>query len=68
VRKHGIDQFLAVYERVKAREGDTLKWGDEVEFHLVRLSGSGPERKATLHLIAPAVLEHLEAEERLGDL
>ena len=30
VRKHGILQFVHVYNNVKHREGDVLKWGDEV--------------------------------------
>ena len=32
VRTHGIQQFLHVYDNVKEREGDRLKWGDEVSF------------------------------------
>ena len=30
VRKHGIIQFLNLYEKLKDRENDGLKWGDEV--------------------------------------
>lgn len=29
VRKVGVQQFLALYQRLKDRKGDTLKWGDE---------------------------------------
>lgn len=33
IREHGITQFLAIWERFKDREGDTLLWGDEVRKH-----------------------------------
>jgi len=30
IRKQGIEQFLAIYERTKHRTNDALLWGDEV--------------------------------------
>lgn len=36
VREHGIKQFINLYERLKDRQGDVLKWGDEVEYVLIR--------------------------------
>jgi len=30
VRTHGISQFINLYHRLKNRQGDVLKWGDEV--------------------------------------
>ena len=30
VRIHGAKQFIALYNRLKGRKGDVLKWGDEV--------------------------------------
>lgn len=30
VRSHGIKQFINLYRRLKDRQGDVLKWGDEV--------------------------------------
>lgn len=30
VREHGIEQFINLYRRLKNRQGDILKWGDEV--------------------------------------
>ena len=30
VRKHGIQQFLHIFNKLKDRENDCLKWGDEV--------------------------------------
>ncbi|XP_029451573.1 glutamate--cysteine ligase catalytic subunit [Rhinatrema bivittatum] len=35
VRKHGILQFLNIYHKVKERQKDVLKWGDEVEYMLL---------------------------------
>lgn len=42
VRKHGILQFLNIYNKVKERQKDVLKWGDEVsELHKASSVGSG---------------------------
>lgn len=30
VRSHGIDQFLAIYNKMKDKQKDCLLWGDEV--------------------------------------
>jgi hypothetical protein len=30
VRAHGVEQFLRIFHSIKDREGDSLKWGDEV--------------------------------------
>lgn len=32
VRFHGIAQFIAIWNRVKARKNDRLLWGDEVSY------------------------------------
>ena len=37
IREHGIQQFLNLYNRVKAIEGDSLLWGDEVEYAVLSL-------------------------------
>lgn len=34
IRKHGIIQFLNIYNKVKERQKDVLKWGDEVRNEL----------------------------------
>ena len=36
VREHGIQQFINLYARLKDRQGDVLKWGDEVEYVIIR--------------------------------
>lgn len=30
IREHGIIQFLNIYNKLKDRQKDVLKWGDEV--------------------------------------
>ena len=30
VKQHGIQQFIIIYNKVKDRENDVLKWGEEV--------------------------------------
>ena len=32
VRKHGIIQFLNIYNKLKDRTRDSLRWGDEVNY------------------------------------
>ena len=34
IKKHGIIQFINLYKRLKDRQRDTLKWGDEVRLLL----------------------------------
>lgn len=62
VREHGILQFLATYSRVKDRKNDVLLWGDEVEFHLVKLDEES--KTAKICLKATSVLESLVAKEK----
>lgn len=39
VRQHGVIQFIKLYHRLKDRQNDCLKWGDEVfYFSLIYLS------------------------------
>lgn len=33
VRKHGIIQFINLYKKLRDRQGDVLKWGDEVSYN-----------------------------------
>jgi hypothetical protein len=42
VRKWGIEQLLAIWNRAKGKERDALLWGDEVDcssYELIALSG-----------------------------
>ena len=60
VREHGVRQFLATYARVREARSPLL-WGDEIEYHLVRLEPGA--RSAQLALVAPEVLAALAAED-----
>jgi len=46
VKRQGVAQFLATYRQHAARDGDSLTWGDEIEYMLVqggtRLSTRAP--------------------------
>ena len=37
VRKHGVDQFMAMWEKIKNIESTELKWGDELEYSVLSL-------------------------------
>ncbi|XP_011496435.1 PREDICTED: glutamate--cysteine ligase catalytic subunit [Ceratosolen solmsi marchali] len=61
VRKHGIIQFINLYKRLRDREGDVLKWGDEVEYILVKFNDS--EKTAKVSLRAEKYLSQLQEKE-----
>lgn len=48
VRRHGIKQFIHLYHQLKDRTNDDLKWGDEVEYMLVRLNDKAKEGRLLL--------------------
>lgn len=48
VREHGIIQFINLYNRLRDREGDILKWGDEVEYIIVKFFDDKKEAKVSL--------------------
>ncbi|XP_063047749.1 glutamate--cysteine ligase catalytic subunit [Engraulis encrasicolus] len=58
VRKHGIIQFLNIYNKVKDRQKDVLKWGDEVEYMLVEMDDKN--EKVRLVLNGGEVLQTLQ--------
>jgi glutamate--cysteine ligase catalytic subunit len=64
IRKHGILQFLAIYEKTKNRSNDCLKFGDEIEYVLLSLDDK--EKKAKLSMRAAEILEVLMREELEG--
>jgi len=63
VREHGIDQFLATYNNTKAIDGDTLKFGDEIEYMVVKLDHEN--RTPLLSLRADAILNELNKREEM---
>lgn len=64
VIEHGATQFLEVFNRVKDRKNDVLKWGDEVEFHIFSKQEDGSVKLA---LVADEILHKLENEDKAGE-
>nr|AAF66980.1 gamma-glutamylcysteine synthetase [Drosophila melanogaster] len=60
VREHGVNQFINLYYRLKDRQGDILKWGDEVES---LLSSSTMTAAARVALRAQDLLAQLNEKE-----
>ncbi|KAE8205174.1 hypothetical protein CF328_g648 [Tilletia controversa] len=58
VRKHGITQFLNLYQRIKTRRGDSFLWGDEIEYIVCSLDH--PNRNAKLSLRQEEILAVLD--------
>uniref|UniRef100_A0A8C7XYD5 Glutamate--cysteine ligase n=1 Tax=Oryzias sinensis TaxID=183150 RepID=A0A8C7XYD5_9TELE len=58
IRKHGIIQFVNIYNKVKERQKDVLKWGDEVEYMLMELDDK--DEKARLVLNGGEILDTLQ--------
>lgn len=61
VRKHGIIQFINLYRNVKDRKRDHLKFGDEVEYMLMRFDHKN--KKVQLLLKADKIMPELQEEE-----
>ncbi|KAF5270470.1 hypothetical protein FQA39_LY08348 [Lamprigera yunnana] len=63
VREHGIIQFINLYKRLRDRQGDVLKWGDEVEYIIVKFDHDNKTAKVSLR--AQEILNVLNEKERL---
>lgn len=61
VREHGIEQFINLYARLRDRQGDMLKWGDEVEYIIVRFDDE--QKAAQVSLRAREMLAVLNEKE-----
>ncbi|KAI0220754.1 glutamate--cysteine ligase [Massospora cicadina] len=61
VRKHGIQQFINIYHKLKNRKNDVLLWGDEVEYMMVAFDHEN--QKARLSLRVNEILPRLQEEE-----
>ncbi|XP_077468568.1 glutamate--cysteine ligase catalytic subunit isoform X2 [Stigmatopora argus] len=60
IRAHGITQFVNIYNNLKDRQKDVLKWGDEVEYMLVELDDK--KEKVRLVLNSADVLDTLQSQ------
>ncbi|ELU13874.1 hypothetical protein CAPTEDRAFT_24669, partial [Capitella teleta] len=58
VRRHGIKQFIHLYHQLKDRSNDDLKWGDEVEYMLLKLDKAN--KTGRLLLNAGPILTQLQ--------
>merc|ERR1712110_968591 len=64
VRKYGVEQFIRLYNKLKNDSGRGLKWGDEVEYIIVKLDHE--QKKAKVSLKADSLLKSLnEPEEEM---
>jgi glutamate--cysteine ligase catalytic subunit len=63
VRKWGIEQLLAIWNRAKGKERDALLWGDEVEYLVVAIDDEA--KKARLSLAQAEILKSLARDEAL---
>ncbi|PRP79117.1 hypothetical protein PROFUN_11673 [Planoprotostelium fungivorum] len=61
VKRHGIIQFLNFYNASKNRDGDPLKWGDEIEY--IVLNVDRQNKKALLSLRGQELLDKLTEDE-----
>ncbi|XP_075982985.1 glutamate--cysteine ligase [Anticarsia gemmatalis] len=61
VRQHGIEQFINLYKKLQDRTGDVLKWGDEVEYIIVKFDDEN--QRATVSLRAKDLLPKLQEKE-----
>lgn len=66
VRKYGVEQFVRLYNRLKDESGRSLKWGDEVEYIIVKLDHE--EKAAKVSLRAEELLATLEVAEKAWKL
>ena len=64
VRKHGIAQFIAMYNKVKGIENDELLWGDELEYGIFTVDEEAGTVKLSLR--SAEILKLLQERRRLG--
>ncbi len=48
VKKHGIEQFLNLYNRYEGKSGAVLRWGDEIEYFICKFDKENKKVKLTL--------------------
>nr|CAD2201447.1 unnamed protein product [Meloidogyne enterolobii] len=65
IKLHGIAQFVALYHRVKNRERDQLRWGDEIEYTIIKFDHE--HKKVRVSLRALDLLDQLFASEEVNN-
>lgn len=48
LKEHGLVQFLNICKKLQNRKDDTLKWGDEIEYIVVKIDDEN--KKVSLHV------------------
>uniref|UniRef100_F1KXP2 Glutamate--cysteine ligase n=1 Tax=Ascaris suum TaxID=6253 RepID=F1KXP2_ASCSU len=66
IKKHGIAQFIELYHRLKSRDCDQLRWGDEIEYTVVKFDHEA--KKVRVSMRAEELLGHLNAQEEVNAL
>lgn len=66
IKDHGILQFVALYNRLNNRPQDEFKWGDEVEYVLVKIPEDGFATICTESAKYQKIGNELAAEENLN--
>ena len=62
IRRRGVEQFLKLYKAYKSRDFDSFKYGDEVEYSLIRFDHK--ERKVYCLLKAQQILGQILNEQK----
>ena len=70
VREHGIEQFLHTFHAVRSVNEDLLRWGDEIEYGILKLNGSSddPARCVKASLRSSQIIEDLQRIEDHGQV
>ncbi|KAH7718887.1 Glutamate--cysteine ligase catalytic subunit [Aphelenchoides avenae] len=66
IKKHGIAQFINLYHRLQDRQGDQLKWGDEIEYTIVKFDHEN--KRVRVSLRADDLLKRLLAQEEVNKM
>lgn len=65
VRQNGVQQLINTFARVRGRQYDCLRWGDEVEYVLVEMDEAS--RTCRVSVRAEQVLDSLRAEAKVQE-
>lgn len=70
IRDHGIEQFLHTFYAVRSVHGDLLRWGDEIEYGVVRIVGNStdPGRHVQAALRSHDIIDDLQRIEAHGQV